>query len=114
MPLAWRCSLVVVFAATVFAGLLPQTAPAGARPHVATTTGLVQDPASLPTGCSFAMCGKNAPGTPAPTLAIAGMAVLAATAVVDAGRRLSRRRRVPGASLARGIAPSLFRPPQFA
>jgi hypothetical protein len=113
MSRRWRWSLVAVIAAAALGSFLPSallTAHAPSRTMAALTA---QEPSVSPTGCFIASCGKGSPAPAAPTLTLAAVATLAAAAVLVAARSRRIGRRQFSTALPRGIALTLFHPPQF-
>jgi hypothetical protein len=113
MSLRWRWSLVVVLAATVLGGFMPQALLSGSHAPASMATISRTGPPTFPSGCSGNDCGKSAPVAPTPSLmiaALAGMAgVLASVAAGPVSRRIRSRRR----SLPRGTVQFQFHPPKF-
>jgi hypothetical protein len=113
MSLRWRWSLVVVLAAMVLGGFLPQTILGGSHAPATLTVATYVGPPTFPSGCSGSSCGRTAPTPAAPVLTIAGLAAATATVVRAKGGYWSRRIRPRMRSLPRGTVMSLFRPPQL-
>jgi ABC-type Fe3+ transport system permease subunit len=113
MSVRWRWSLVVVLAAMVLGGFIPQAFLVGrlapASMAVASRTG----PPTFPSGCSGASCSKSSPGAPTPSLTIAALAATVGIAAAAALNRFSRRNRPGAHALPRGSTLTLLRPPQF-
>jgi hypothetical protein len=119
MSLRWRWSLVVVVAAIVLAGLLPQALLTGIRAPAGivdlSTQALRADPTmpTLPSGCVGGNCGKTTPAAVTPALSGAALVALGGTLVIAVARFASRRIRRRRRSLPRGTPIRLFHPPQF-
>jgi hypothetical protein len=113
MLFRWRWSLVVILAAVVLSGFLPQALLSGTRAPAGIAVISTPTVPVVPTACAGVDCGKSAPAAVTPALsgamvvAIGGVAVLAAVAFA------SRRIRSRVQSLPRGSAILLFHPPQF-
>jgi ABC-type Fe3+ transport system permease subunit len=113
MSLRWRWSVVVVLAAIVLGGFVPQALLSRPFLPVGATAMAAQSAPSAPSGCTGVICNKSSPGTPTPTLTIAALAAVGGMVVGVVGGRLSRRIRSLVRALPRGTTPFLFRPPQF-
>jgi len=113
MSRPWRWCLVVVLAATVLGGFMPQALLAGSHPPASMTALLVEGPPTFPSGCSGANCGRSAPVAPVPVLTVASLVAIAGLAVSATAGRTSRRIRSLVHALPRGTTMVLFRPPQF-
>ena len=114
MKLRWRWSLVVILAAVVLGGLLPQALLAGAGTPASMAATSPAAPPTVPSGCADASCNKGSPAVPTPTLAIAGMVATAGVIATFVALHTSRRNRSRAHALPRGTITTLFRPPQFA
>jgi len=113
MSLRWRWSLVVVLAAMVLGGLLPETVlDANHAPASMTTAVSVGQPA-FPSGCSGSNCVRSTPAPATPVLAIAGLAALTGFVTGAGGGYRTRRASPRTRALPAGIPVSLYRPPQF-
>jgi len=113
MKLRWRWSLVVVLAAMVLGGFIPQALLAGSHTPASMTVISTAGPPTFPSGCAGASCDRGAPASPTPSLIIAALAATVGLFVCIAAGRFTRgpRPRVP--ALPRGIVATLLRPPQF-
>jgi len=102
----------VIVAAAVLGSFLPG-ALLGAQTPVRSVPSLAADPPLAPNGCFIASCGKGSPAPATPTLTLAVAVALSAAAIaLAAGARRIRRTRL-NVSLPRGMALTLFHPPQF-
>jgi hypothetical protein len=113
MSLRWRWSLVVVLAAIVLGGFMPQALLSKPFLPVSPMAVALQDAPAFPSGCTGVSCNKGAPAAPTPALTIVALAGLTAAVVRAAGGRASKRIRSLVRTLPRGTVPVLFRPPQF-
>jgi hypothetical protein len=113
MSLPWRWCLVVVFAAAVLSGFVPQAVLTGS--HIpAGATALITDSApTFPSGCAGTACGRSTPAGPTPVLPIAALLAITAVVTAAAGGGLWRRLRARAHDLPPGIALTLFHPPRF-
>lgn len=108
-----RWILVVVTAATVLGGLMPNAIRSGAEAPISTLAKMVEEPPVMPDGCPDATCGKSVPIPSSPTLTIAAVDAMLAGVLAFALLRLVRRFRPKVRPLPRGSATSMFHPPQF-
>jgi hypothetical protein len=113
MPLRWRWSLVVILAAVVFSGLLPQALLSGARPAAGVAVISTPLTPTLPSLCAGADCGKSAPAAVTPGLSGAMVVALGGAAVVALAALASKRIRSRVKALPRGSATPHFHPPKF-
>jgi hypothetical protein len=113
MSLRWRLSLVVVLAAIVLGGFMPQALLGKPFLPVSPAAMALQGEPTAPSSCTGVSCNKGSPGAPTPTLTIAALAAMTGVLVQASGGRIWRRLRSLVHSLPRGTVPSLFRPPQF-
>jgi hypothetical protein len=113
MKLRWRWSLVVVLAAMVLGGFIPQALLAGSHTPASMTVISTAGPPTFPSGCAGASCDKGAPAAPTPSLIIAALAATVGVVVSIAARSGYRRFRSRAHALPRGTFAVLFRPPQF-
>jgi hypothetical protein len=113
MSLRWRWSLVVVLAAVVLGGFMPQSLLSDAHAAPGQATIARAGPPTFPSGCTGTSCSKSAPVAPVPVLTIAGLAGLAAVILKAPGAGFSRRMRTFASRLPSGAVTSLFHPPQF-
>jgi hypothetical protein len=114
MSLPWRWCLVVVLAATVLGGFMPQAVLTGSHDIVAGATTLVAEGSpTFPSGCAGTNCGRSTPAGPTPVLTIAALLAVAGYVVAVAGNGLARRVRSRVHHLPRGVALTLFHPPRF-
>ncbi len=114
MLLRWRWSLVVVLAAIVLGGFMPQAFLTGARAVTSPIALTPAGPPTFPSGCTGTSCSKSAPVAPTPVLTIAGLAGLVAIVLKHSGGRFSRRIRNFAFRLPSGTVTPLFHPPQVA
>ena len=81
--------LVVLFAATVLSGFIPQAVLTGTHVPASATTMIAEGAPTFPSGCAGTACGRSTPVAPTPVLTIA--ALLATVGVIAAaGRDVSR------------------------
>jgi hypothetical protein len=113
MSLRWRWSLVVVLAAVVLGGFMPQSVLTGAHAAPVQVAIARTGPPTFPSGCAGTSCGKSAPVAPIPVLTIAALAAMAGTVLKMSRTDWCRRIRTLGRRLPRGTISSLFHPPQF-
>ena len=113
MSLPWRWCLVVVLAATVLIGFIPQAVLTGSHVPASATTLITDSAPTFPSGCAGAACGRSTPAAPTPLLTIAALLATAAVIVAAAGSGFTRRIRSHVQGLPRGIALTLFHPPRF-
>jgi hypothetical protein len=113
MSVRWRLSLVVVLAAVVLGGFMPQALLSKPFLPVSPTALATEGTPTAPSGCTGVSCNKGSPGAPTPSLTIAALAAMTGVVLQAAGGRASRRIRSLVRSLPRGTVPFLFRPPQF-
>ena len=113
MSLRWRWSLVLVLGAVVLGCLLPQTFLQGSLSTATVSAVAPAGPLTYPSGCAQTSCGHSAPAPVAPVLATAGAAAAAGFVVSAVAGYWSRRIRAHRVNLPRGMAVTLFRPPQF-
>jgi hypothetical protein len=113
MLFRWRWSLVVILAAVVFSGLLPQALLSGTRPPAGIAVISTPTVPVVPTACAGADCGKSAPAAVTPGLSGAMLVALGGAAVIATAAFASRRIRSRVRSLPRGSLTMLFHPPQF-
>jgi hypothetical protein len=113
MSRRWRWSLVVLLAAVVLSGFLPQALLSGSRPPAGIAVLSGPTVPAVPTGCAGADCGKSAPAAVTPALSGASLAAIGAVVVIAAAGFASRRIRSRVHALARGSVTVLFHPPQF-
>jgi hypothetical protein len=113
MSLRWRWSLVVVLAAIVLGGFMPQALLSKPFLPVGPAAMALQDAPTPPSGCTGVSCNKGAPAAPTPTLTIVALAALAGVVIMAVGGGASRRIRSLVRTLPRGTIPFLFRPPQY-
>jgi hypothetical protein len=113
MPLRWRWSLVVILAAVVLAGFLPQALLSGSRPPAGIAVLSASFTPAIPSACAGADCGKSAPAAVTPALSGAMLVALGGAAVIAAAAFASRRIRSRVHVLPRGAVAMLFHPPQF-
>jgi hypothetical protein len=113
MSLRWRWSLVVVLAAIVLGGFMPQALLSKPFLPVSPAAMALQGSPTPATGCIGTSCNKGSPAAPTPTLSIAALAAVTGAVVQAIAGRGSRRIRSVVRSLPRGNLLPLFRPPQF-
>jgi hypothetical protein len=113
MSLRWRWSVVVVLAAIVLAGFMPQALLTRPFTPVGATAMTTLGAPTGPLGCTGVSCNKSSPGAPTPTLTIAALGAMIGVVTLVVGGRASRRIRSLVRALPRGTTPFLFRPPQF-
>ena len=113
MSLRWRLSLVVVLAAIVLGGFMPQALLSKPFLPVSPAAMAIAGEPTPPSGCTGVSCNKGSPAAPTPTLTIAALAALTGVLVSPSAARIWRRLRSLVRSLPRGTVPFLFRPPQF-
>ena len=113
MSLLWRWCLVMVFAATVLSGFMPEAVLTGSHVPASVVTLITDSPPTFPSGCAGTVCGRSTPAAPTPVLTIAALLAITAVAAATAGNGLWRRLRSRAHSLAPGIALTLFHPPRF-
>jgi hypothetical protein len=113
MSLPWRWCLVVVLAATVLSGFMPEAVLTGSHVPSSVTTLIADDPPTFPSGCAGTACGRSTPAGPTPVLTIAALLAVAAVVGAAAGSGFTRRLRSRVHGLPRGIALTLFHPPRF-
>jgi hypothetical protein len=113
MSLRWRWSLVVVLAATVLGGFMPQALLSGTHAPASMDAISQTGPPTFPSGCAGSDCGKSTPVAPTPSLMIAALAGMAGALACAAAGPVSRRIRSRRRSLPRGTARVLFHPPKF-
>jgi hypothetical protein len=113
MSLRWRWSLVVVLAAMVLGGFMPQALLSQPFLPVSPAAMAIQDASTVPSGCTGVSCNKGAPAAPTPALTIGALAAMTAAVVGAVGSRAFRRICSLVRTLPRGTIPFLFRPPQF-
>jgi hypothetical protein len=113
MSLRARLSMVVVLAAIVLGGFMPQALLTGTYAAPGQMAIARPGPPTFPSGCAGASCSKSAPGVPTPVLTIAALAGMVGVLFKASGGGSSRRIRTLARSLARGVASTLFHPPQF-
>jgi hypothetical protein len=113
MSLPWRWCLVVVFAATVLSGFMPQAVLTGSHVPANAVTVITDSPPTFPSGCAGTACGRSTPAAPTPVLTIAALLAITAVVAATAGNGLWRRLRSHAHSLPSGIAVTLFHPPRF-
>jgi hypothetical protein len=113
MSLPWRWCLVVVFAAAVLSGFVPQAVLSGSHVPASATTAVVPVSPLFPSGCAGTACGRSTPAGPTPVLTIAALLAITAGVAAIAGSGLWRRLRSRAHSLPAGIALTLFHPPRF-
>jgi hypothetical protein len=113
MSLPWRWCLVVVIAATVLVGFIPQAVLTGSHVPDSATTLISDSVPTFPSGCSGAACGRSTPAAPTPVLTIAALLATAAVIAAAGGSGFTRRVRSRVHGLPRGIALTLFHPPRF-
>jgi hypothetical protein len=104
---------VVVLAAVVLGGFMPQALLSKPFTPVGITAMATQGAPTAPLGCNGQSCTKGSPGAPTPSLTIAALAAMTGVLLHAAGGRASRRLRSLVRTLPRGTVPFLFRPPQF-
>jgi hypothetical protein len=102
--------LVVILAAVVLSGFLPQALLSGIRPPAGIAVLSATAPAS-PLTC--ADCGKSVPAAVTPTLTGAMLVALGGASVIAVAAFASRRIRARVHALPRGSVIRLFHPPQF-
>jgi hypothetical protein len=113
MSLRWRWSFVVVLAAIVLGGFMPQALLSKPFLPVSPAAMALQGAPTPASGCIGVSCNKGSPAAPTPALTIAALAAVTGVVVQAVAGRGSRRLRSFVRSLPRGTALSLFRPPQF-
>jgi ABC-type Fe3+ transport system permease subunit len=113
MKLRWRWSLVVVLAAMVLGGFIPQALLAWSHTPASMTVISSAGPPTFPSGCAGASCDKGSPAAPTPSLIIAALAATVGVIVSLVAGRGYRRARSGAHALPRGSFAVLFRPPQF-
>jgi hypothetical protein len=113
MSLRWRWCLVVVFAATVLSGFIPQAVLTGSHVPASAIPAITENAPTFPSGCAGTACGRSTPAGPTPVLTIAALLAVAAVVVAAAGGDFTRRVRSRVQGLPRGIALTLFHPPRF-
>jgi hypothetical protein len=113
MSVRWRWSLVLVLAALVLGGFIPQALLTGTHAPASMTVASRTGPPTFPSGCSGASCNKSSPGAPTPSLTIAALVATVGIVGAAALNRFSRRNRSGTHALPRGSILTLFRPPQF-
>ncbi len=113
MSLPWRWCLVVVFAAIVLSGFIPQAVLTGSHVPANATTVITGNAPTFPSGCAGSACGRSTPAAPTPVLTIAALLAVAAVVVAAARGDFTRRVRSRVQGLPRGIALTLFHPPRF-
>ncbi len=105
--------MVVVLAAIVLGGFMPQALLTGTYAAAGQMAIARPGPPTFPSGCAGTSCSKSAPAAPTPVLTIAALAGTVGVLLKASGGGLSRRLRTLTRRLPRGIASSLFHPPQF-
>ncbi len=113
MSLRARLSMVVVLAAIVLGGFMPQALLTGTYAAPGQMAVARAGPPTFPSGCAGTSCNKSAPVVPTPVLTIAALAGMVGVLLRASGGGLSRRIRTLARRLPRGVAASLFHPPQF-
>jgi hypothetical protein len=113
MSLPWRWCLVVVLAATVLSGFMPEAVLTGSHVPASATTLIAEGPPTFPSGCAGTACGRTTPAGPTPVLTIAALLAITAVVATAAGSGLWRRLRSRAHRLPPGIALTLFHPPRF-
>jgi hypothetical protein len=113
MSLRWRWSAVVILAALVLTGFMPQALLSRPFTPVGALSMATQGAPTAPLSCTGVSCNKSSPGAPTPTLTIAALAGMVGVVALVVGGRASRRIRSLVRALPRGTTPFLFRPPQF-
>jgi hypothetical protein len=113
MSLLRRWSLVVILAAIVLGGFMPQALLSKPFLPVGPVAMADQGEPTVPSNCTGVSCNKGSPAAPTPTLTLAALAALTGVLVHASGGGIWRRIRSLAHSLPRGTVPSLFRPPQF-
>ncbi len=105
--------LVVVFAATVLSGFIPQAVLTDSHLPASATTLIAEGPPTFPSGCAGTACGRSTPAAPAPVLTIAALVATVGLIVAAGGSGFARRLRSRVQGLPRGVALTLFHPPRF-
>jgi hypothetical protein len=105
--------LVVVFAATVLSGFIPQAVLADSHVAAGATTLIAEGPPTFPSGCAGTACGRSIPAAPTPVLTIAALVATVGLIVSAGGSSFGRRLRSRVQGLPRGVALTLFHPPRF-
>ena len=113
MSLRARLSMVVVLAAIVLGGFMPQALLTGTYAGAGQMAVARSGPPTFPSGCAGTSCSKSAPVVPAPVLTIAAVAGMTGVLLKASRRGWSRRIRSLVHRLPRGVTSSLFHPPQF-
>ncbi len=113
MSLRARLSTVVVLAAIVLGGFMPQALLTGTYAAPGQTAIARVGPPTFPSGCIGTTCTKGAPAAPTPVLTIAALAGIVGVLLRASGGGWARRIRTLAHRLPRGVASSLFHPPQF-
>jgi hypothetical protein len=113
MSLRTRLSMVVVLAAIVLGGFMPQALLTGTYAAPGQMAIARVGPPTFPSGCAGTACSKGAPSVPTPVLTIAALAGMMGVLLELSGGGLSRRIRTLAHRLPRGAVSSLFHPPQF-
>jgi hypothetical protein len=113
MSFPWRWCLVVVLAATVLSGFVPEAVLTGSHIPAGVTTVIADGPPTFPSGCAGTACSRSTPAGPTPVLTIAALLAITAVVAAAAGSGLWRRLRYRTHSLPSGIALTLFHPPRF-
>jgi hypothetical protein len=104
---------VVLLAALVLAGFMPQALLRDARTPATESFLTVAGPPTFPSGCAGTSCARSTPAAPGPVLTIAALGATVAVAAALALGARSRRIRPHARTLARGTPLVLLRPPQF-
>ena len=105
--------MVVILAAVVLSGFLPQALLSGIRPPAGIAVLSAQTVPTGPITCAGADCGKSTPAAVTPALTGAMLVALGGVAVIAAAAFASRRFRSRVHALPRGSLIRLFHPPQF-
>ncbi len=105
--------MVVVLAGIVLGGFMPQALLTGTYAAPGEIPIARAGPPTFPSGCAGTSCSKSAPAVPSPVLTIAALAGMVGVLARSSGGGVSRRIRTLAHRLPRGVASSLFHPPQF-
>jgi hypothetical protein len=113
MSLPWRWCLVVVLAATVLSGFMPEAVLTGSHVPGNAMTLIAEGPPTFPSGCAGTACGRSTPAAPTPVLTIAALLATVGLIMAAGGSGFARRVRSRVQGLPRGVALTLFHPPRF-